>query len=94
MQLGCSRVIHLYFSSISDTEDDWKCKDKRHVWWVNSLQFGRKSWRLVDAEMRLKKKGEEIEKFLFLYFVMLTVLSTVTTKLFYGMCIISELIHE
>lgn len=85
MQPGCSRVIHLYFSSISDTEDDWKCKDKRHVWWVNSWQFGRKSWRLVDTEMRLKKKGEEIEK--------LTVLSTVNTELFYGMCTISELIH-
>lgn len=92
MQLGCSRVLHLYFSSISDTEDDWKCKDKRHMWWVNSLQFGRKSWRLVDTQMRLKKKGEEIEKFLFLYF-MLTVLSTVNTKLFYGICTISELIH-
>ena len=57
------------------------------------MQFGRKSWRLVDTEMRLKKKGEEIEKFLFLYFVMLTVLSTVNTKLFHGMCTISELIH-
>ena len=52
------------------------------MWWVNSLQFGRKSWRLVDTQMRLKKKGEEIEKFLFLYF-MLTVLSTVNCLMAY-----------
>lgn len=28
MQLEYFRVINLHFSSNSDTEDDWNCKDK------------------------------------------------------------------
>ena len=46
------------------------------------MHVGRKSWRLVDTEMGLKKKEEEIGKFLFLYFLMLIALRAVDTKLF------------
>lgn len=66
MWLGDYKLSNVQVSSISDTGDDWECKEAAAQQELSSYMWGEcpRGWLIIKT--RLKKKEKEVGKFLFL----------------------------